>query len=188
MLAPPCGSFSNALFWTGRLQSSREPWGLSKGLNAKQRAKVLAANKIVRAIIGCVKALHKAGLPWIVEKPETSVIWFLPFFANIVDSPSVRVVQADHCRFAKQWKKRTRFICGNIDDDDDLGRLSKTCCGTRGNCRHTDSGRYFQFQGASPLGQLWTTLAAAYPTQTASAIAHALTARDLGRLVSSWKF
>ena len=138
--------------------------------------------------IACVKALHGADLPWIVESPETSLLWFVPYFAMIVEDPIVRVVKADQCRFGKAWKKRTRFIFGNIDDDD-LPRPSKTGCGTRGDCPHTDSGRHFQLQVASPSGQLWTRLAAAYPTRMASDIAHALTAQDLGRLVNEcWKY
>ena len=50
MFAPPCGTFSNALFWTGRLRSQEEPWDKSRGLNDKQRAKVQDANKITRAV------------------------------------------------------------------------------------------------------------------------------------------
>ena len=51
-----------------------------------------------------------------------------------------------------------------------------------------DTGRHFQLQGASPSGHLWTTLAAAYPTRMARTVAHAVTARDLGRRVNSLKF
>ena len=182
-LAPLCGTFSNALFWSGRLRSRWEPWGLSHGLTPAQREKVKAANRVVRAVIGIVKALHAAGLPWVVENPDTSLLWWLPFFLKIVDDPKVQVIKADHCRFRRPWKKRTRFICGNIAGDD-LGRLSKLCAGSGGRCPHNSSGRHFQLQGQSPSGVLWTTLAAAYPTGMANAIAHALTAADLGRLIN----
>ena len=67
MFAPPCGTFSNALFWTGRLRSRTEPWGKSRDLTEAQRAKVKAANKIVRAVLGLVKLVHEHGVRWIVE-------------------------------------------------------------------------------------------------------------------------
>ena len=175
MFAPPCGSFSNALFWTGRLRSQEEPWGKSRGLNERQTAKVLEANRITRAVIRLVRAMDRAGLPWIVENPDSSLIWHLPFFRDIVNKSHVEVVRADHCRFGRSWRKRTRFVCGNIARED-LGRLDKQCAGTRGVCPHNSDHKHFQLQGASPSGVLWTTIAAAYPPKMAAALAHALTA------------
>ena len=68
-MAPPCSSFSNALFWTGRLRSRREPWGLAKGLNAKHRAKVSLANKIVRPVFAC-GGTAPGGLALDRQEPE----------------------------------------------------------------------------------------------------------------------
>ena len=119
----------------------------------------------------------------VCENPDTSLLWFISYFLKIVHDPKVKVVKATHCRFNRPWKKRTRFLVGNVDDDD-LKRLSKLCGGTRRYCPHTESGRHFLLQGASPNGQLWTSLAAAYPPAMANAIAHALTARDLGELIN----
>ena len=99
--------------------------GLTKGLIEKPREKVRQASKIARAVIACVKALHGAGLTWITENPEMSLLWFVQYFANIAGDPTVSLVKADQCRFGRPWKNRTHFTCGNIDDDD-LGRLSKT--------------------------------------------------------------
>ena len=97
MFAPPCGTFSNALFWTGRLRSRTEPWGKSRDLTEAQRAKVKAAKKIVRAVLGLVNFVHERGVPWIVENPDTSLMWHLPFFREIVKDPAVIVVQSDQC-------------------------------------------------------------------------------------------
>ena len=180
MFAPPCGTFSNALFWTGRLRSQEEPWGKSRGLNDRQREKVVDANRITRAVLRLIKAMHAAGLPWVIENPDSSLIWHLPYLRDIVLDKKVLVVKSDQCRYGRSWRKRTRFVCGNIDADD-LGRLAKTCAGTRGVCPHNGGAKHFQLQGASPSGVLWTTIAAAYPPRMAAAIAHALTAADFGR-------
>lgn len=104
-------------------------------------------------------------------------------FSEVVHDPNVKVVRADHCRFSRTWKKRTRFLVGNIDDDD-LKRLSNMCCGTQGYCLHTESGRRFLLQGSSPNGKLWTSLAAVCPPAMAGAIAHAVTAKDFGELIN----
>ena len=37
---------------------------------------------------------------------------------KIAQDLRVRVIRADHCRFGRMWKKRSRFLCGNIEQDD----------------------------------------------------------------------
>ena len=154
-----------------------EPWGKSRDLTEAQRAKVKAANKIVRAVLRTLKLFHGHGVPWIVENPDTLSCGTNPFFRDTVRDPAVIVVQSDQCRFRRAWRKITRFICGNIAADD-LGRLSKMCQGSCGCCPHNGGAKHFQLQGQSPSGVLCTTIAAAYPAGMASALAHALTAAD----------
>ena len=68
MFAPPCGTFSNAFLLTGTIRSTTEPLGKTRDLTEAQRAKVKAANKIVRAVLRIVKLFHEHWVPWIVEQ------------------------------------------------------------------------------------------------------------------------
>ena len=79
-LAPPCGTFSTSLFWTGLLRSAAEPWGLSSGLTDAQRKKVDAANLVVRAVLWLIGIFHRLRLPWICENPKSSLLWLLTQF------------------------------------------------------------------------------------------------------------
>ena len=167
MFAPPCGTSSNALFLTGRLRSTTEPWGKTPDLIEAQRAKVKAASKIVRAVLKTVKLFHEHGVPWIVENPDTSLMWHFPFFRDIVKDPAVTVGTVGSVQIPTRVAEENSFICGNIAADD-LGRP------------HNGGAKHFQLQGQSPSGVLWTTIAAAYPAGMASALAHALTAADVG--------
>ena len=178
-LAPPCGTFSSSLFWTGRLRSASEPWGLTCGLTDSQREKVDLANLIVRSVLWLIGLFHRLRLPWICENPKSSLLWLLPQFQRLARDRRVRLVTADHCRFGRPWRKRTLFMCGNIDSDD-LSRLAATCEGTRGYCPHRD-GPHFILQGAAKGGRAYTAIAAEYPPAMAAAIAHALTAETLAR-------
>ena len=178
-LAPPCGTFSSSLFWTGRLRSASEPWGLSRGLTDAQLKKVALSNIVVRSVLWLIGIFHRLRLPWICENPFSSLLWLLPQFKRLARDKHVKLVTADQCRFGRPWRKRTLFMCGNIDSDD-LGRLAKTCDGTRGYCPHRD-GPHFVLQGAAPGGRAYTAIAAEYPPAMAKAIAHALTADAVAR-------
>ena len=98
MFAPPCGTFSNALFWTGRLRSTTEPWGKSRDLTEAQRAKVKAANKIVRAVLRTVNLSRTRSA---LDRREPRYVAFVAptFFRDIVKDAAVIVVQSDQCRF-----------------------------------------------------------------------------------------
>jgi hypothetical protein len=170
--APPCGTFSAALFWTGRLRSRDEPWGL-KGLDEKQSIKISQANKVIRSVITIVKSLNKHHVPWIIENPWQRLLWWVPFFIGMLTTSYVHRIVCDFCRFGKPWRKRTVFISGHIDFQD-LGRLNRQCGGTRGFCPSNDGRRHFVLEGNNEHGVKWTKIAEAYPPLVSRAVAFAL--------------
>jgi hypothetical protein len=170
--APPCGTFSAALFWTGRLRSRDELWGLST-LGEKQRIKTSQANKVIHSVITIIKALNRHHIPWIIENPWQSLLWWVPFFIDMLATSYVQRIVCDFCRFGKPWRKRTVFISGHIDFQD-LGRLNKQCTGTRGFCPANNGRRHFVLEGNDGHGIKWTKIAEAYPPSVSRAVAFAL--------------
>ena len=170
--APPCGTFSAALFWSGRLRSRDEPWGLSD-LTEKQRVKVDHANSVIRAVINIIKDLNRYRIPWIIENPWQSLLWWIPFFTDMMSTPYVHRIVSDFCRFGRPWRKRTVFISGHVDFQD-LGRLNLQCGGTRGFCPSNQGRRHFVLEGSNERGVKWTKVAEAYPPSVSKALAFAL--------------
>ena len=114
MFAPPCGTFSAALFWTEPLRSLVHPW-CRPGFNERRRLKASGGNQALRGCIEIIRELDKHGRPWILENPVGSLMWQVPFFKSGVGSKGISIV-ADHSRFGKPSKKRTRFTSNNIEE------------------------------------------------------------------------
>ena len=150
------------------------PWA-----SASDQIKLDLGNACLRATLKLVRYLHRRGIPWIWENPDSSKMWDVSDVKEIAAMQGVRTVVADFCRFKKPWRKRTRFLCGNIDELD-LSRLDKRCQGSRGICSSTGK-PHFQLSGSSPSGIPWTRIAQPYPTGLCHALAFALTAKARAR-------
>ena len=173
MLAPPCASFSPARDRTGALRSRDFPMGLPN-LSEPDRLRVESGNACLEAAAKLLNVFHSAGLPWILENPHASKMWWHPRLEQLHSDSLVTVVVADFCQFNRPWRKRTRFLCGNINPDY-LCRLAKRCEGKGGLCSATGL-RHFVLKGNSPQGVAWTRIAQPYPGQLSYALAYALTA------------
>ena len=84
MLAIPCTTFSRARRspkpgMPGPLRSSEEPWGLTT-LTGRDQEKLDLGNAITRCTLRIVVALERYKIPYIVENPQTSILWWLPEF------------------------------------------------------------------------------------------------------------
>lgn len=132
MLAPPCSSFSPARDRTRVIRTREHPWGL-QGLPKHEVAKVQIGDKCFRSAFKIVKWLDEAGIPWILENPHSSKCWYLPPLVNLSQAPRVRVNVCDFCQYGTQWRKRTRFLSGNLAECD-LGRIQRRCHGKPGWC------------------------------------------------------
>ena len=172
MLAPPCTTCSRALNWTGHLRSKEHPWGLP-ALRGDRSRKVEEANKVIRAIITIIRICDQYRIPWIVENPLGSALWWIPFFVILLQRKHVQWTVADYCRFGRRWRKRTCFLSGHVSNNN-LRRLDKRCQGTGGFCPHNAGRKHMLLEGYSANGRARTSLAQAYPPQLCDALAHAL--------------
>ena len=175
MMAPPCDSFSVARDRTKVIRTALEPWGVSaKLLTEVEQHKIQSGNACFSSCFALIRILDAHHVPWILENPASSNCWYLPFFKQLVLQPHVKSIVADFCQFGTPWRKRAKFLAGNISADD-LHRIEKRCSG-RGLCDQTHRA-HFQLTGTGPGGRNWTAIAQPYPKRLCDALAHALTAQ-----------
>ena len=79
MIATPCTSFSRARDRTRVIRSQTHPWGCNlAGASERDLQSLELGNATAWATIQIIKQLNKYRVPWIMENPSTSRIWFLP--------------------------------------------------------------------------------------------------------------
>ena len=160
MIAPPCLSFSVARDRTGVIRTKDFPWGLP-GLSDKDKEKVDVGNKCMCSAFILIRELDSQKLPWLFEHPHSSKAWYLPELQRLQGSSHVQTVVTDFCQWGAKWRKRTRFLSGNIGEDDAEG-CSRICQGHRGFCSRTYV-KHVQLTGKHVSGANYTQLAQAYP-------------------------
>lgn len=145
MLAPVRASFSVAHDRTKVIRSRQYPWGIPKEqMTQKEWESVLLGNRCFRSCLRIMEWLDEAQIPYILENLATSKAWYLPPMLAHLQKSHINLVVADFCQFGTPWKKRTKFMCGNIEAAD-LHRLAKVCSG-RGICCRTKK-THFQLTG-----------------------------------------
>ena len=160
MIAPPCISFSIARDRAGIIRTEEFPWGLP-GLTKSDQEKVTVGNKCMRSAFALIRAFDSHSLPWIFEHPNTSKAWFLPELRRLQGMSHVQVVVTDLCQWGTKWRKRTRFLLGNVAEDDAAG-CSRLCQGEHGGCSR--SGRtHLVLTGKDAHGRNLTQVAQPYP-------------------------
>ena len=161
MLAPPCSSFSVARGRTLVVRDKSHPWGLP-GPPSHEQAKVEVGNKCVTSALYVIRWLDE-------QKPHSPKMWQLPPLVRLLSALNTEEIILDFCCFGTRWRKRTRFLCGNID----LERLRKQCDGT-GICSRTRP--HVQLTGSHRTGMRMTLIAKPYPHALCHALAHAASA------------
>ena len=161
MLAPPCGPWTTAADRVGAIRSASQPWGLPRHLlSEKQLARLASGNKTMRAALAIIRCCEKFKVPCILEHPVNSRVFFTREVRGVIDRGAV-VRCLDQCQEGARWRKRTRFLCLNIDILDS-SCLDRRCCQINGIC--SKSGRqHIVLEGNAPNGAKWTAIAAAYP-------------------------
>ena len=173
MLAPPCSSWSAARDRTYPIRSRKFIRGIP-GLKASDLAKVDLGNAALDAALDLARAAQSAGAPWILENPHTSKMWHDHKLKVLIARSRAVSVVTDYCQWGKPWRKRTRFLVGNVSPED-LTKLNRVCSGRR-ICSRT--GRPHQhLEGAGPGGIRWTLLAMPYPARLAHVLASILVSK-----------
>lgn len=144
MLAPPCSSFSPARDRTRVIRTKSFPYGLF-GLPPHEQEKVDLGNKCFRSAFRIIRELDKFSIPWILENPHSSKCWYLPELIRLLSLEHVHTRVTDFCCHGTRWRKRTRFLIGNVAENDSL-RLQTLCTGKHGICGRTKR-KHFQLTG-----------------------------------------
>ena len=174
MLAPPCNSFSVARDRTKVIRTQDLPWGLpAEELTELELEKVKLGNACFKSCFSIIRWLNQYQIPWILENPATSKCWYLPFLQSISRQLHTHVVTTDFCQYETPWRKRARFVCGNILLDD-LHRVTHLC--SYGKVCSATGKPHWQLTGKGPHGRNWTEIAQTYPTKLCEGLAYALTA------------
>ena len=134
MFGTLCTSFSVARDRTSVIRSREFPYGVP-GLSIADAERVSVGNSIVWATVRIVSWLHTCKVPWCIENPHSSKLWYFPEIEELSHAPNVNEVVLDYCQFGAPWRKRTRLILGNCDHND-IQRLCKQCVG-HGVCSRT---------------------------------------------------
>ena len=174
MLAPPCSSFSPARDRTRVIRSRAFPWGIA-GVPPHEVEKLEVGNACILAALKIIKTLDRHGVPWVLENPHSSKMWYLPPLVDFQNSCHTTTIVTDFCQWGTRWRKRTRLLAGNINPID-LERLQKICRGSRGLCSRTGC-QHFQLTGSNSHGVPWTRVAQPYPARLCHSLAHSLLAK-----------
>ena len=161
-LAPPCSSFSVAHDRGTPIISKLHPWGLPNLENYWQE-RINIGNVAAKQSLKLCRLCIKYSVPFVLEHPVSSRIWATPEVKKLLDSGCFDCV-ADQCQYGARWRKRTRFLCYNIEDSE---RLTLRCYG-KGVCSKTGK-PHFGLEGGHR-----TKLADRYPPKLCHNIAHVL--------------
>ena len=97
-------------------------------MNELQLAKVTAANKVIQSVLEVVRAFDRAGIPWCLENPASSLLWSLPPVRTLLSRPRSMRIVTDQCLYGRAWKKRTVLLIGNVEWSEGQ-RLARKCVG-----------------------------------------------------------
>ena len=105
MLGPPCTSFSIARDRTLQIRSKDQPYGLP-GLSPEMQKVVDTGNTTALAAAKICRWLYDARVPFVLENPHSSRIWYLDEYVKLAGLERVEVVVADYCQFGTKWQKK----------------------------------------------------------------------------------
>lgn len=128
------------------------------------------------------KLMHEiltAGASWGFEHPLNSYVFRTREMQELLANPRVHTLVLDQCAFGARWRKSTRFVFGNVCEQDTMS-LRLRCCGKHGMCSLTRK-RHVTLQGRSSSGRNLAEEAAAYPPRLYHALAKALTAATFAK-------
>ena len=182
MVAITCTSWSVARNRTNVIRTRREPWGVSsplKPFSEKDEAALRSGNLQLRRLLPLLRLLTDLGIPWILENPASSNIWWVPALMRLMNHKRCEAILIDQCAFGQPWRKRTRLLCANCDPHDVHLLSMRRCSGTK-VCSFTNK-KHIQLTGSAPGGKPMTSLAQEFPIKMANVLGDLLVSKDLGR-------
>ena len=170
--APPWGTCSRAREIRLRdvpgggpppLRSEEHPLGLPDlhRDHPHEVCRVQAANSLYSFVASCIAVLNVRDIPWSVENPANSLLWYIPELVNIAAAPEVDRVEFQLCAYQGA---RPRWTCLLHRPGGSLAGLRATCPGVSTSHQHEPWGR-------TASGKLATSLETVYPEQLCQKLA-----------------
>ena len=167
----PCATWSRARRNDGKgpgpVRDAHEFLDGFDNMSAKDHAKVLEANRLLRLMVWLARVAIKMGLPVSIESPSTSRLWLTHEIQSLTKSSNGVMCQVDYCAFKMPWRKRTTFLLFNWGVDSTW--LPK-CVGKHGLCSFSGKA-HLQLSGRAPGGAFRTAVAQPYPEELCDILA-----------------
>ena len=182
MLATPCTSWSVARNRTNVIRSRFEPWGVRhppKPISAKDSESLRLGNLTMRSTLRLIKLFTRLGIPWALENPFSSNMWWVPALRKYWESGKAQLIVVDQCAWGRPWRKRTRILISGCDAQD-IAALERRHCSGHRVCSY--SGKpHVQLTGSGPGGKPMTLHAQEFPQGLSSMLARILLGELLHR-------
>ena len=183
MLATPCTSWSVARNRTNVIRSRGEPWGVQfpkKPLSVKDAESLRLGNKTMRSTLKLLRLFTKLKIPWALENPFSSNMWWVPALRKYCESGVARLAFVDQCAWGRPWRKRTNILIHGCDPVDIDALERNQCTGYR--CCSFSGKAHVQLTGSSPEdGKPMTLHAQEFPAGLSRSLARMLLSTHLHR-------
>lgn len=157
----PCTTFSRARKFDGLGPGPLRTLDFLSGLpylNKRDKAKVLEGNELMHFMLRLLKLCISHHVPFIVENPQTSMLWDMPEMQSFSAAHSPSFVSLDYCAYGEPWKKPTKLMFSGLD----LSSLGIRCNSHNHVCSFTHK-RHVPLRGVNDAGIFWTLVAQPYP-------------------------
>ena len=110
MARPPAQGISQERVSPLPLRSAEEPRGITtRALSDLERLKLDKANKVYDNAFEIIRVCLVLKVPWLVENPSNSYLWYLSSFADLLERDGVGDAIYDACEFGGDRPKRQRL-------------------------------------------------------------------------------
>ena len=166
LAAPPCTTYSIAQ--RPALRSADHLEG-KPGLDERGQQRVSTADRLTKWLADILSIASSLKIPWMIENPQTSLLWSMPWIRSLAKADTVQTVVLDQCSYGVPWKKPTRLLASRLTALEKLGRRCRPY-GVPRRCSHTD--RPHVILSGQSQGKCKTSHAAAFPEEMCSELAN----------------
>ena len=141
------------------LRTEREPWGRTdigmQSLESGAAAKLAATNALYQTVIDAVRLLNLHGVPWAIENPIRSLLWWIPCIARLL-AEGARDFVFDACMHGGS-RKRSLVVRSTMN----LASIVAVCDGNHKHEKWKSAGEFDIATEAEYPNKLCQALAAA---------------------------
>ena len=100
-------------------------------MNDRDQRRVDAANLVTKCAISLLTIARRLGIPWVLENPQSSLIWRLPALQQLSRRACCEDTVLHQCQFGTPYKKPTILKSSGMVA---MWKLERRCCPILGLC------------------------------------------------------